>query len=239
MIPGLARNFVFQRRRALCDCFLFITNDIFNNGTFNRKVYNKQNVYYSMFGAKKVSEQVLKAIENSPKGVATLDLLESLQLCDRNTLKTTLSRLNKHKRIIRLKRGVYSVNPIKDAFYCAQKIFNGYIGFTSALYLHNLITELPFTVTIVTTQTSKVKKIGQYEFRAVSLKEKAVGFEKKEGYTVSTKAKTVFDCLYLPQYSIELDRLIKIIKKLNKKEMKEFAYYINNFGDEKMRKMLR
>lgn len=205
---------------------------------FNRKLYNKQIVYYCMFP--KVSESVLKAIETSVNGVAELDVLKSLKLCDDFTLKTTINRLNKGGRIIRLKRGVYSANPMKDAFVCAQFTFNGYLGFSSALYLHKLITEVPFTIFVVTTEKSGTKKIGGYEFKAVSLKEKAVGVQTIGAYWISSRTKTLFDCLYLPQYGVGEEKLIAAYKeaKLSKAEWREFESYVKKFTDlDKKRRM--
>ncbi|MFH1750089.1 MAG: hypothetical protein ABH863_00250 [Candidatus Micrarchaeota archaeon] len=189
---------------------------------------------------KKVTEQVLGAVGKSPSGIASLEILKSLKICGQDTLKTTLNRLSKAKRIIRLKRGVYSINPVKDAFSCAQSTFNGYLGFTSALYLHKLIAEIPFTITIVTTYQSKRKQVGEYQFGAVSMKGKAVGFVQLGDYIVSTRAKTLFDCLYLPKYSVEHNKLIASYReaKLGKAEWKEFDNYVKKFAGAKKEKML-
>lgn len=175
---------------------------------------------------------VLDAIRNSPSGIASLDVLESLRLCDADTLKTTLSRLNRSGRILRLKRGVYSENPLRDAFAAAQATFNGYLGFSSALYLHKLITEVPFTAIVVTTNTSGSKVFGQYEFRAVALKEKAVGFETINNLTVSTRAKTLFDCVYIERYSVEMEKLVDAYRgaQLSSKEWKEFDFYVKRLS---------
>ena len=187
-----------------------------------------------------LTEKIRRAVENSPNGIAELETLESLQLCDKFTLKTTLSRLGKSNRIIRLKRGVYSSNPIRDTFIAAQCIYNGYIGFSSALYVHKLIAELPFTVTVVTTYKSASKVIGAYEFRAIAMKEKAIGFESMGELTVSTRAKTLFDCLYLERYSIERDKLIEAYKlaKLSSDELREFNSYVKRFVSEGRRAKL-
>lgn len=178
-----------------------------------------------------ITYKVYKSIEGSPSGITTLDLLMSLQLCNPPTLKTILSRLNKAKKIVRLKRGVYATYPLVDAFITGQAMFNGYLGFSTALYLHGLITEVPFTVMIVTTNSSASKTIGGYEFKAIALKEKAVGFGQKEEYVISTRAKTLFDCIYLPAYSIEEEKLVNIFKeaKLSKKEWIEFKVYVEKF----------
>lgn len=176
--------------------------------------------------------RIRDAIKNSPNGITTLDILEGLSICDSLTLKTTLSRLGKAGKIIRLKRGVYSTTPLTDAFAAAQSTFEGYIGFSSALYLHKLITESPFVITVVTKYKSSIKRFGSYEFRAVALKEKAIGFEElNSGIVVSTKAKTLFDCLYLERYSVEMNKLVDAYKmaQLTAKESREFDFYVEKF----------
>ncbi len=183
------------------------------------------------------TERLVRAIQNSPEGIAALETLEGLRLCDKFTLRTTLSRLSKSGRIIRLKRGVYSENPIRDAFTAAQYTYGGYLGFSSALYLHKLITELPFTITVVTPHKSASKTIGAYELRAVAMKEKAIGFENVGTLTVSTRAKTIFDCIYLEKYSIAKDKLIEAYRDapLNARELKEFDSYVKRFIPSRMR----
>ncbi len=181
--------------------------------------------------------KVLESVRKSPQGIISSDILESLWLCGRDTLKTILSRLHKAGKIVRLKRGVYASLPLADAFTAAQAAFNGYLGFSTALYLHRLISEMPFALIVVTIQTSAVKKVGQYEFRAVALKEKAVGFELKQGYTISTRPKTFFDCLYLPEYSLEQEKLSAAFREahLTEKEWKEFDRYVERFVKKKER----
>jgi predicted transcriptional regulator of viral defense system len=178
-----------------------------------------------------LTESVLVATRNSPGGITTLDMLKSLKLCDDFTLKTTLSRISRSGRIIRLKRGTYSVNPIANAFASAQHVFNGYIGFSSALYLHKLIDELPFAISVVTRFQSGIKRVEQYEFRAIALGDKAVGFINMDTVTVSTRPKTLFDCLYLERYGIPKDKLIEAYKtaKLSGSEFSEFDSYVTKF----------
>lgn len=182
-----------------------------------------------------LSQSVLEAIRNSPGGIVSLDILESLGLCDRFTLRTTLSRLNRSGKITRLKRGVYSVKPVKDVLACAQNVFNGYLGFSTAMHVHGLIAEMPFTVFVVTAEVSGSREFGDYEFRAVALGEKAVGFERKGNYIVSTLAKTLFDCIYLPRYSVERAKLLDAFRQagMTRREWKEFDSYVKRFAAEK------
>ncbi len=185
----------------------------------------------------KLTERLVKAVQNSPDSIAELETLESLQLCDAFTLKTTMSRLCKAGKLIRLRRGVYSANPINDVFTAAQRIYAGYLGFSSALYIHKLIAELPFVVTVVTAYKSGSKRIGAYEFRAVALKEKAIGFESIGNLTVSTRAKTLFDCIYLGKYSVERGKLILAYADapLSKAELREFDSYVARFATDRTR----
>lgn len=175
-----------------------------------------------------LTNRVLNAINNSPNGIVTFDILKSLDMCDDFTLKTTLSRLRKSDRIITLKKGIYSTNPMTDAFMAANYIFGGYIGFSGALYLHKLITELPFSIVVVNRLKSGLKTIGQYEFRAVALRDKAIGSVTVAGITMSTRPKTLFDCLYLEKYSVELDKLIGAFNaaRMTAKELAEFDMYV-------------
>ncbi len=187
-----------------------------------------------------LSEKVRKAIEIAPSGIATLDVLESLHLCGADTLKTTLNRLNKKGAIARLKRGTYAALPLQDGFAGAVATFNGYLGFSSALYLHRLTTEQPFTITIITTSTSATKSFGQYEFKAVALKKKAVGFEYLGNFAASTRSKTLFDCLYLPNYSIEHEKLVEAFgnAKLSKSEWIEFDRYAQRYASGKTKERM-
>ena len=188
-----------------------------------------------------LSEKVRKAIEMAPSGIATLDVLESLRLCGPHTLKTTLSRLKKKGAIAGLKRGTYAALPLADGFASALATFNGYLGFSSALYLHRVTAEQPFTITLITSSTSATKSFGQYEFKAVALKEKAIGFEYKGILAVSTRAKTLFDCLYFPQASVERGKLLEAYgnAKLSRSEWREFEDYVKRFATGKTADRIR
>jgi predicted transcriptional regulator of viral defense system len=118
-----------------------------------------------------------------------------------------------------------------DAFACAQAVFNGYISFSSALYLQKMIAEMPFSITVATSGPSDSRVCGQYEFRAVSLKEQAIGFRRMGNYDVSSRAKTLFDCLYLPRYSPGFEKLVEAYHSnpLSKEEWSEFGAYVQKF----------
>ncbi|MCX9083610.1 MAG: hypothetical protein CVT48_06425 [Thermoplasmata archaeon HGW-Thermoplasmata-1] len=118
-----------------------------------------------------------------------------------------LSSLSSKGYIYRLKKGKYLVQAeasdgvvVEDPYKTALAIFSGYIGFSSALRVYDMLDYEPFTVFVVTNGRSGIRKIGQYEFRAVAMGKRASGMTNRNGLYVSTVAKTFFDCFYRPQY---------------------------------------
>jgi|GEM_PF-1507093 len=188
----------------------------------------------------RVTDGILRAIERSPSGILPLDVLASISPASRGTLLATLCRLAREGRIVRLKRGAYSVAPIRDGYAAAQVKFGGYIAFASALRLHGLIAEEPFTIMVATPKTSKTARAGNLEFRAVALGERAVGSERIGAHDVSSRAKTLFDCLFLPQYSVEAEKLADAYAAagMKKGEWQEFERYAERFGGRKRKGML-
>lgn len=188
----------------------------------------------------KITEGVLRAIGLSPSGILPLDVLASISPASRGTLLATLCRLARAGRIVRLKRGAYSVAPIRDGYAAAQAKFGGYIAFASALRLHGLIAEEPFTITVATPSTSKTVRAGSLEFRSVALGGRAVGSERNGAHVVSSRPKTLFDCLFIPQYSVEKEKLKEAYAAagMTTGEWREFRGYAKRFGGRKAKGML-
>lgn len=131
----------------------------------------------------------------------------------------------------RLKKGTYIVQDrpsdapvITNPYTVALSIYDGYIGFSSALRLYNLLDYEPFTIFVVTDKKSGEKKFGEYIFKAVSLGKKALGMTYREGVYVSTVAKTFFDCFYKPQYAGGYSEITKAIYEA-KIDWPEFIQY--------------
>ena len=109
--------------------------------------------------------------------------------------------------LYRLKKGTYLVQrqpshipAIKNTYKIALALFKGYIGFSSALRIYDLLDYEPFTIFVVTKNRSMEKRIGEYTFKSVAFGKKATGMTYNSGIYISTLAKTFFDCLYKPQY---------------------------------------
>ncbi|MCG7850720.1 MAG: hypothetical protein MIO93_16295 [ANME-2 cluster archaeon] len=109
--------------------------------------------------------------------------------------------------LYRLKRGVYLIQKkpsdlplIKNPYKIALALFKGYIGFSSALRIYDLLDYEPFTIFVVTKNRSMEKRIGEYTFKSVAMDERATGITYYKDIYISTIAKTFFDCFYKPQY---------------------------------------
>lgn len=117
------------------------------------------------------------------------------------------SSLSSKGYLYRLKRGTYLVQQrpsttpvIKNPYRVATAIFKGYIGFSSALRVYDLLEYEPFTIFVVTDKKSAERKIGEYTLKWVAMGDKAEGATYYQGLYISTLAKTFFDCFYRPQY---------------------------------------
>jgi len=109
--------------------------------------------------------------------------------------------------LYRLKKGVYLVQKtpsdlpvITNPYKIALALFKGYIGFSSALRVYDLLDYELFTIFVVTGNRSDDRKVGEYTFRSVAMGRRATGMAYHKGIYVSTVAKTFFDCFYKPQY---------------------------------------
>lgn len=118
------------------------------------------------------------------------------------------SNLSSKGHLYRLKKGVYMVQKkpspiipvIKNPYNIALALFKGYIGFSSALRIYDLLDYELFTIFIVTRNKSMEKRMGEYIFKSVAMGKKAVGITYYKGSYISTLEKTFFDCFYKPQY---------------------------------------
>lgn len=187
-----------------------------------------------------------------------LDDLASVEK-NKNYLKILLSRYEKSGRVVRLKKGLYVADDylrgLKETgrfsayLELAANILHSpsYLSLEYVLYGHNLLTEIPVNLTSVTIKKTAVfsNKLGNFYYRSV--KEKLFcGFEtiNDGGFSVlrATKAKALFDYLYLRQHDIgdreSFDELRLNVKGLTSEDKKELAKYAAIDGSSKMRKIL-
>lgn len=136
-----------------------------------------------------------------------------------------------------LKRGVYLINEIpssqpviKNPFRIAPYLNKGYLGFSSALRLYDLLDYEPFTIFTVTPQKSNETTIGNYLFKTIAMGTKATGATFHKDVYVSTIEKTIFDCFYKPQYAGGYQTLTKALIQLKNLNWNQLLSYFNAFA---------
>jgi len=183
-------------------------------------------------------------LESAGKNVFTISELKESELgLSTEYLYVLLGRLQKKGWITSVGKGVYLRLPassavdgkvyLEDPFEVALKLFpkNAYLAFLSALKVHNLSEYEPFTIFVATKNKSEtLKLLEQYEVKAIKFGRRFTGYERKDGYIVSTVAKTFFDCFYHPQYAGGYSEVLKSLHSCENLGWKEFRSYLERFG---------
>lgn len=189
-----------------------------------------------------LEQKIYLLLESEGKNVFTLEELKKFKLPIKyGHLRVILHRLQRKGWITSIRKGVYLRLPavaaregkvyIEDPFSVALKIFDGYLAFQSALRVHGLSDYQPFTIFIATKNKSEtLKLLKQYEIKVIKLGKRYRGLEKKEGYLVSSIAKTFFDCFFHPRYAGGYAEVLKSLYTCEQMDWKEFLSYFKKFG---------
>ncbi|MEM3212056.1 MAG: hypothetical protein QXR85_01950 [Candidatus Micrarchaeaceae archaeon] len=122
-------------------------------------------------------------------------------------LNYAIQKYIKDNKLIKIKRGIYSKST--NPFYVATKIYRGYIGFSSALFLYRLKTEVEKNVFVCTASSMKPTRFLDKELVPVNVSRYAFGTEYVDSngleVSVSTYPKTIFDMFLRPGYANYFD----------------------------------
>lgn len=114
--------------------------------------------------------------------------------------KVALNRLVKNNKLQRLQKNIYTP---KDTLINYKQIAQqlnpeSYISFESALSKYDILSQIPYALTLATTKRSKIITLGSQEiiFRKIK-KELADGYILENGLKIATPEKALLDTLYL------------------------------------------
>ncbi len=127
-------------------------------------------------------------------GICEFAVLDSLNLTSSNSLRVTLNRLVKAGEIHNPARGIY-VSREADPFWAATALVPGYLSLGTALYLHHLVDEYPFTIYIAS-GGRKTMRLGEHEL--AYFKAKNYGGLIASPYKMAGVEKAIYDCLLHP-----------------------------------------
>jgi len=162
----------------------------------------KKNIYLTP------REQAIFSVLSSRHVIETRSLQELFPDIPQPALNKTAAGLAKKGYLHRIKKGIFTVSgtpsenaEVQDPLQLALAVCPGYVGFSSALRVYDLISYEPFTVFVVTKNRSGKTTVGEYTLRCVAMGKRCTGMTFHKGVYVSTPEKTFFDCFYKPQYS--------------------------------------
>lgn len=144
--------------------------------------------------------QFKQNLENTGKTYFQFSDLEKFYSHHSGSLKTLLSHWAKRGAIYGLKRGFYTFDIIRvDYLHLANNIYgDSYISFEYALYFHNLINQVPSTITLVTQKRSRTITVSNWTFEYTHLKNELMfGYELKDKIYIATPEKALVDLFYL------------------------------------------
>jgi predicted transcriptional regulator of viral defense system len=161
------------------------------------------------------------------------------------SLKVTLSRMEKEGWIERIEKGKYLIIPlgarkggytINEFIIGSQLVKPAVISYWSALNYHGFTEQIPNTVFIQTTARKKEQDIEIFgvRFRIVRITEKKLfGFEKvwidDVEVLITDREKTIVDCLDKPQYCGGIAEASKALHgDLDIEKLKKYAIDIGN-----------
>lgn len=192
-------------------------------------------------------------IENKPY-ITKRELGVILEKNGKNLDRKIQLLLDKGK-IVQLKKGVYvsriyllKENKFHQEFIANFLCYPSYLSTEYVLQKNNVIPEAVYAYTSITTKTTRSyqNELGNFIYQTIK-KELFTGFEEKrfiENYTIkeATKAKGLFDWLYLKNFENSLEEELEIDLRINwdvfdQSDLKEFEEYTNKSKMKKMREI--
>lgn len=155
-----------------------------------------------------------------------------------------LDNLAKRNRLIQLKRGKYLVVPLKAPNqswmpheFVVASLWMGeisyYVGYSSMYNYWGFTEQIPQKVTILNTDTNRMRKIGKISFRAMKISSKKMfGIKKikidEEYVSISDKERSLVDFISKPIGSWGNVQEV-INEQIKKIDVKKFVRYLNKF----------
>ena len=191
-------------------------------------------------------QQLYLSLESEGQSVFRISDLKQLGLSfSYEHFRVLVQRLEAKGWLTPLGKGVYLRLPasaavggkvyLEDPLKVALKLFRGYLAFQSALRIHGLSEYEPFTIYVATRNKSEtVSLLKQYEIKAITFRNRYVGYETKDSYVVSTVAKTFFDCLFHPGYAGGYAEVLKALHACDNINWQEFLKYVKKFASDNL-----
>lgn len=150
---------------------------------------------------------------------------------NRSVAAVKLTRYKKSGYLISPRKSVYYLTgEVDDKFKIANKVYSpSYISLDSALSKYNIIPETVYTVTSITTRTTREFTDDQTVYRYYRIKKEAfLGYHKEEDTLIADPEKAVVDFLYFVSQGKREPNDRMSLSKIDKEKVLSFAKFFNS-----------
>lgn len=118
-------------------------------------------------------------------------------------------RLTAMSKIKRATRGVYYVHDADVSEIATKIVFPSYISLISAFALHNVTTQMPYEIQIISPVQHQTIEVEGYKIRFMKFThERIFGYSRINGSLVAILEKAIVDSLYLNLYTNETTEVV-------------------------------
>lgn len=197
-------------------------------------------------GLSKKAATVLATLSAERKEIFAIKDIQQVSGKKMTGLWKLLNYLLKNRWIERIERGKYLIIPLEAGakpkyvthpFLIAQNLVSPYyIGFLSALNHYGITEQISKTVYIVTTKKKLLLTFGNDDYYFVKFSKKRFFAADEEWignskFNISSKEKTVVDCLFIPEYSGGLTEVVKAFReKLDYERLYDYAIKMDDLA---------
>ncbi len=168
--------------------------------------------------------KLLFELEKQGKGVFSIEDAKRILETSPSSIWNVLYRLKQKGRIEELERGKFLLVPARAGYegswsetpllLVSHLIEEYYVGFWTALNYWGMTEQVSRTIFVVTTKRKKPVQYGSTRFKFITIsRTRFFGFAKEkvaEGtFNISSREKTIADCLMYPRYCGGLDEAVK------------------------------
>lgn len=197
-------------------------------------------------GLGKAGSKILSNLSAEKKEIFGIKDAEAASGFHGQRLRKLLYSLTQNKWIKRIERGKYLILPLEsglhanygtDPYTLARKLVSPYyVGFLSALNYYGITEQVSRNTFIATTKKKRPLHFQAQDYFFVKLPEKRFFGISEEWigqfkFNISSREKTVIDCLFLPKYSGGLTEVVKVFKeKLDFKKLCDYAIEMDDLA---------
>ena len=181
--------------------------------------------------------KLIQKIKTIPKSYFSFTDLKKISSLNDESLKVAISRMIKNREIIKLRKGVYTldISKINWENFAVEMYSPSYLSFEWALAKHNILSQKPVNLTLATSKRSRKIITPQNVIIYHHLQPKLFwGFIREENYLIAEPEKAFLDLAYLSlngyaKFDIEEMNLELLDKVKLKKYLRKINYQrLNN-----------